>query len=116
LGAESDASGTGALSGLNDSARTTVHPQRQVGGASQVLTAVHAEDVVLPLDGLLLDELTVLNSRMLPYLQMIVWVIQGQKISRDELVTRLRRCMRQPSIGGRSRREYVLHYLNQHPP
>jgi len=93
-----------------------VHPEQQAGVTRQLLTGSHAEHVVLPLDGLLLDEPTMLNSRMLPYLQMIVWLIEGQKISRDELVARLRRGMRQLSMGGRSRREYVLHYLNQHPP
>jgi hypothetical protein len=114
--APSDASGTDASSGSSDSATTAVHPERQVGVASQLLTGAHAEHVVLPLDGLLLDEQTVLKSRMLPYLQMIVWIVEGQKISRDELVARLRRYMRQLSIGGCSRREYVLRYLNQHPP
>jgi hypothetical protein len=111
-----DASGSGAPSEPSDSATTPVHPERQVGVANQLLSGGHAEDVVLPLDGLLLDEPTVLNSPMLPYLQMVVWLIEGQKISRDELVARLRRGMRQLSMGGRSRREYVLHYLNQHPP
>lgn len=114
--APSDASGGGASSGLSDWGTTTVHPERQVGVASQLLTGAHVEHVVLPLNGLLLHEQTVLNSRMLPYLQVIVWIMEGQKISRDELVARLRRHMRQLSIGGCSRREYVLRYLNQHPP
>jgi hypothetical protein len=70
----------------------------------------------LALDGLFLDEATLINSRMLPYVCMIASVIEGRTISHDELVTGLLQSMRQRSIGLQLRREYVLSYLNQHPP
>jgi len=56
------------------------------------------------------------NSRILPYAQMVASVIERRTISRDELIAALRKSMRQRSIGRWPRREYVLRYLNQHPP
>ena len=70
----------------------------------------------MPLEGLHLDEPTLENSRILPYAQMDASVIERKTISRDELIAALRKRMRQRSIGGQARREYVLRYLNQHPP
>jgi hypothetical protein len=70
----------------------------------------------LPLEGLVLDESALRNSAVLPYARMVAILILQQTISREELLARLRRRMRQHSIGRLSRREYVLHFLNQHPP
>ena len=75
-----------------------------------------SEDAALPLEGLLLDERTLVNSRILPYALMVASVIEHRTISRDELIAAMRKSMRQRSIGRRPRREYVLRYLNQHPP
>ncbi|MCK5804151.1 MAG: hypothetical protein KAI66_15045 [Lentisphaeria bacterium] len=75
-----------------------------------------SENTALPLEGLLLDESTLLNSRILPYVVMVASIIEGRTIGRDELVAALRKRMRQRSIGSQARREYVLRYLNQHPP
>jgi hypothetical protein len=72
--------------------------------------------LALPLDGLFLDEVTLINSPVLPYARMVASVIEGRTISRDELIAAFRKRMRQRSIDRLSRREYVLHYLNQHPP
>jgi hypothetical protein len=72
--------------------------------------------VALPLEGLLLDKPTLVNSRILPYAQMVASVIERRTISRDELIAVLRKSMRQRSMGRRPHREYVLRYLNQHPP
>jgi hypothetical protein len=72
--------------------------------------------VALPLEGLLLDEPTLVNSRILPYVRMVASVIEGRTIGRDELIAALRKRMRQHSIGRRPQREYILCYLNQHPP
>ena len=78
--------------------------------------ATPSENGALPLNGLLLDEPTLVNSRILPYVLMVTSIIERRAISRDELVAALRKRMRQRSIGGQARREYVLRYLNQHPP
>jgi hypothetical protein len=74
------------------------------------------EDAALPWEELLLDESTLANSRVLPYALMVASVIERRTISRDELITALRKRMRQRSMGVQPRREYVLRYLNQHPP
>jgi hypothetical protein len=47
---------------------------------------------------------------------MVARVIERRTVSRQELLAALRKAVRQRSIGGRFRREYVLRYLNQHPP
>jgi hypothetical protein len=78
--------------------------------------ATSSENTALPLEGLLLDEPTLVNSRILPYARMVASLIEGRAISGDELIAALRKGMRQRSIGRRPRREYVLRHLNQHPP
>jgi hypothetical protein len=47
---------------------------------------------------------------------MVASLIERRTIRREELLAALRKRMRQHSIGRRPRREYVLQYLNQHPP
>ncbi len=84
--------------------------------ASRDVTETPSEYVTLSLEGFVLDEPTLVNSRILPYVRMIASVIEGRTIGRDELIAALRKRMRQHSIGRRPRREYVLCYLNQHPP
>ena len=74
------------------------------------------EHLALHLDGFVLDEPTLVNSRILPYVQMVASVLEGRTISRKELLSALRKSMRQRSIGRAPRREYVLRYLNGHPP
>ena len=74
------------------------------------------ENVALPLEGLLLDKPTLVNSRILPYAQMVASVIEGRPIRREELCHVLRRSMRQRSFDRLPRREYILRVLNQHPP
>jgi hypothetical protein len=78
--------------------------------------AGRSENAALPLEGLLLDEPTLVNSRILPYARMVASIIERRTISRNELIAALRKRMRQHSIGRRPHREYVLRYLNQHPP
>jgi len=72
--------------------------------------------LTLNLDGLVLDERAVVNSRILPYVRMVASVLERRTISREELLAALLRSMRQRSIARAPRREYVLRYLNQHPP
>jgi hypothetical protein len=74
------------------------------------------EHLTLNPEGFVLDESTLVNSRILPYVRMLVNVLEGRTISHEELIATLRQRLRQRSIGRLSRREYVLHYLNQHPP
>ena len=70
----------------------------------------------LLLDGFTLDEATLVKSPLLPYLTMVASVIEGRTIRADELLNVLLRSMRQRSFDRLPRREYVLRFLNQHPP
>jgi hypothetical protein len=74
------------------------------------------EPLTLNLEGFVLDERTLVNSRILPYVQTVASLLEGRTISREELIDSVRRRIRQRSMGRRPRREYVLRYLNQHPP
>lgn len=74
------------------------------------------EHLTLHLDGFVLDEPTLVNSCVLPYVRMVASVLEGRTIHREELIAALRKRMRRRSIGRLPHREYVLRYLNQHPP
>jgi hypothetical protein len=65
------------------------------------------EHLTMHLDGFVLGEPTLVNSRILPYVRMVASVLEGRTISHEELLTALRRSMRQRSIGHSPRREYV---------
>jgi hypothetical protein len=70
----------------------------------------------LRLDGVVLDEASVSNSPMLPYVRMVVSLIEGVEFTCGEVVHLLRQAMRQHSIGVRRRIDYLLGFLHQHPP
>jgi hypothetical protein len=74
------------------------------------------EHLTLNLNGFVLDERALVNSRILPYVRMVASVLERRTISREELIAALLRSMRQRSLARAPRREYVLRYLNQHPP
>jgi hypothetical protein len=70
----------------------------------------------LRLEGVVLDEASVTNSPMLPYLRMVVSLIEGVEFTCREVVRLLRQTLRQHSIGVRRRIDYFLGFLHQHPP
>jgi len=72
--------------------------------------------VELRLEGVVLDESSVVNSPMLPYLRMVVRLIEGIPLTCRELVRLLRQALRQRSLAFRNRIDYVLCFLHQHPP
>ncbi len=84
------------------------HLSPPVGGAS-----LEAE---LWLDGVVLDESSLLSSPMLPYVRMVVGLIEGVELTCGDVVEVLRRSMRQRSIGASHRADYLLGFLHQHPP
>jgi len=53
---------------------------------------------------------------MLPYTRMVVSLVEGVPFRLSELVSLLRRALRQHSIARRRRTDYVLHVLHQRPP
>jgi len=68
------------------------------------------------LEGVVLDESSVVNSPLLPYLRMVVSLIEGMRMSLQQLRDWLCQAWRQHSIARRRRLDYVLAFLNQHPP
>ena len=70
----------------------------------------------LRLGSVLLDESGLPESPMLPYVRMVASLIEGIPIGLKQMIAFLRQAMRQHSIAKRSRGDYVLHVLNQHPP
>jgi hypothetical protein len=70
----------------------------------------------LRLEGIVLDESHMANSPMLPYVRMVVSLIEGVAFTFREVVHLLGQAMRQHSIGARRRIDYLLGFLHQHPP
>ena len=70
----------------------------------------------LQLEEAVLGESSLASSPMLPYVRMVVSLIEGVELSRHEVLGLLQRTMRQHSIGAGSRSDYVLSLLHQHPP
>ena len=72
--------------------------------------------IAVRLEGVLLDESSLASSPMLPYVRMVVSLIEGVEFSCCEVVHLLRQAMRQHSIGARRRIDYLLGFLHRHPP
>lgn len=72
--------------------------------------------IELRLEGVVLNEATLRNSPMLPYVRMVVNLIEGTRFDCDEIVTLLVEAVRQRSMASRKRTEYLLDFLHQHPP
>lgn len=86
------------------------------GNTTQSLPAELPVDIELDLNGVVLDEASIVNSPMLPYIRTLIWMIEGIRLSCVEVVGWLRQVLRQRSMAYRPRREYVLRFLHQHPP
>jgi len=82
----------------------------------ELLAVEPAVSCALRLDEFVLDEASVTNSRVLPYVTVVVNLIEGTAFSGGEIVQRLRQAVRQHSFGRESRSDYVLRWLHDHPP
>ena len=85
------------------------------GGQNQSPTDSR-EQVDLPWDGVLPDEASLTNSPLLPYVRMVVSLIEGVRLTCRELVELLLRAQRQHRFALRSRIDYVRRFLHEHPP
>jgi hypothetical protein len=70
----------------------------------------------LPRAGVELDEATLMNSRLLPYVRLVVNLIEGLQLGVPEVLQRLRRNLRQHRMGWPKRADYVGDDLLQYPP
>ncbi|MFO7957374.1 MAG: hypothetical protein R6X33_09765, partial [Candidatus Brocadiia bacterium] len=84
------------------------HPSLPASGAT-----LEAE---LRLDGVVLRESSLARSPMLPYVRMVVSLIDGVELTCGDVVRLLRRTMRQHSFGASGRIDYLLGFLHRHPP
>jgi len=67
-------------------------------------------------EGVVLDESSLAASPMLPYVRMVVSLIEGVRVTCREVLDRLRQTLRQHSIGARSGVDYLRGFLHPHPP
>jgi hypothetical protein len=72
--------------------------------------------VELDVDGVILDESSVVQSPLLPYIRTLLWMLEGIGMSHVEVAGWLVQVLRQRSMASRPRRDYVLRFLHQHPP
>jgi hypothetical protein len=74
-----------------------------------------SEELPLPVEvpeaGVVLEERTLRKSRLLPYVRMVVNLIEGVQLGPEEVVSRLLRDLRQHRMGRRKRGEYVGEHL-----
>ena len=89
---------------------------RQAPPANEPRSDESSVTVELRLEGVLLDESSLASSPMLPYVRMVVGLIEGIKLTCREVLHLLRRSMRQRSFGARRKIDYLLGFLHQHPP
>jgi hypothetical protein len=75
-----------------------------------------AESFELCLAGVTLRESTLVNSPMLPYVRLVVRLVESIELGTGELIHLLLEALRQHSMAYRSRTDYVLDFLHQHPP
>lgn len=68
------------------------------------------------LAGVVLEEATLTTSRLLPYVRLVVNLIEGLQLGLQEVLQELRRNLRQHRMGWRNRADYVGDDLLQHPP
>ena len=72
--------------------------------------------VGLRVQGIVLDEPMLRNSPLLSYAVTVVNLLEGRDLDVPQLVRLLLEVLRQRSIVLRTRANYVLEYLHQHPP
>jgi len=70
--------------------------------------APRSEYLAFPMEGLLVDERALVNSRILPYVLMVASIVERRTISRNELLAALRQRMRQRSFDRRPRQEIEI--------
>jgi hypothetical protein len=91
-------------------------PIEEIGPPGQPPADEGPARIELLLEGVVLDEAMVRNSPMLPYVRMVVNLIEATRLGCRQIVRLLLEAMRQRSMASRRRSEYLLDFLHQHPP
>ena len=66
--------------------------------ATQPLPAELSVAIELDLDGVVLDESSIVHSPLLPYIRTLIWILDGIRLSHVEVVEWLRQVLRQRSM------------------
>jgi hypothetical protein len=74
------------------------------------------EKAELRLEEVVLDEWSLTRSPMLPYVRMVLRLVEGIELTCQQVARLLGRRLRQHSIAYRRRTDYVRCFLHQHPP
>lgn len=56
------------------------------------------------------------NPLMLAYIQMVISLIEGRRVSRAEILEMLQRFLRQHSLGRRRKIDHTVAWLHEYPP
>jgi hypothetical protein len=72
--------------------------------------------VASPLGKVVLDESSLANSPILPYVRMVVSLIEGVRFTCREVLDLLRQALRQHRFGVGHRSDYLRGFLHPHPP
>lgn len=70
----------------------------------------------LRLEEVMLDESSLARSPMLPYVRLVLRVVEGIELNCREVARLLRRRLRQRCLALQRRTDYVLWWLHQYPP
>lgn len=104
----------------SDHSRSDAGASSASGPPASAARASLAEEFPLPSGGsqggVVLDEATLTKSRLLPYVRLVVNLIEGRHLSLQEVLQLLRRTLRQHRMGWRKRADDVGDDLLQHPP
>lgn len=97
---------------------TAVHEKPTPAGEQQADQERNEQssNVELRLEDVVLGQATLRTSSMLPYVRMLVSLLEGIHLRRHELVELLLQSLRQHSIAYRTRTDYVLRFLHRYPP
>lgn len=55
------------------------------------------------------------NEEMVEHVRMVTSLIEGRKVSREEILQMLDRAVRQHSIGRERRVDYIVRHMKEHP-
>jgi hypothetical protein len=91
-------------------------PDVQAGSSDDQRSDELPVKLELRLEEVVLDESSLARSSTLPYVRMVLRLVEGIELTCQQVARLLRRKLRQHSIAYRRRTDYVLCFLHQHPP
>ncbi len=104
----------------SDHSRSDAGASSESGPPASAASASLPEELPLPSEppqgGVVLDEATLTKSRLLPYVRLVVNLIEGLHLGLPEVLQLLRRDLRQHRMGWRKTADYVGEDLLRHPP